>query len=174
MSMFSYFWNNPLIKVNKKEETLDPIELGDNIMGTGNSMDSWFTAYDNALLSGSTYAGDSLMSQEKELLNQFKHEYESEHQPSTAWDSDEEKEDDVWPGDKCEYICGCCEFDEDYVAKDKNGDVIDSFHCVHFHENEKERFKHLKKAKRLIKNSKSWKTIVRQLKKIKKLKSLLA
>lgn len=173
MSMFSYIWNNPLIKINKKEECFDPIELGTPAMGGSDNLESCFTAYDNALLSGSRYTGDTLMSQEKELLNKFKHEYQS-HTHTSHCDAEDDKAGEVCEGDNCEYICGCCEFEENWFAKDKNGDVIDRFHCVHFHENEKERFRHLKKAKKIIENWKSWKTIVRQVKKIKKLKNLIS
>lgn len=113
------------------------------------------------------------MSKEKELLDKFKSEYKDHHH-SHQCDTSEEGDEEQCGGDNCEYICGCCEFDEDYIARDKNGDVIDRYHCVHAHKNDKERFRHLKKAKKIIENCKSWKTIVKQLKKIKKLKNLIA
>ena len=170
--MFTYFWENPLISVNQKTEKFDPISLGDNALSSSDTCDSCVGVYDNALLSGSKFTGDTLMSQEKELLAKFKLEYQS-HDHTHNCETEEVKEEDEWSGEACEYICGCCEFDEDTVAKDKNGDVIDRFHCVHFHKNEQERFRHLKKAKNIIKNCKSWRTIVRQLKKVKKLRNLL-
>lgn len=57
-------------------------------------MDSCFTTYDNALLSGSTYTGDALMSQEKKLLNRFKDEYQS-HNHSTQCEPEDDKMDEA-------------------------------------------------------------------------------
>lgn len=156
--------------MKQHEENLDPINLGDSALAT--SDDHWFGAYDNVILSGSKYTGDSLLNKEKELLAKFKHQYQS-HDHSHNCTIDDEMQGDEWRGVNCEYICGCYEFEEDWNNVDKNGDVIDQFHWVHFHKKEQEHFRHLKKAKRIIQNCKSWKTIVSQLKKIKKLKNLL-
>lgn len=172
--MISYLWKHPLIKISQKEETFDPIELGDSALSASkDDWDSWLSIYDNALLSGSKLTGDSLMSQETELLDKFKDAYAS-HDHSHQCDTDEESPKEEWAGENWEYIWGCCEFDDDWIARNNNGDVIDRFHWVHYHDSEKEWFKHLKKAKKKIQNWKSFKAIVRQLKKIKKLKNLLS
>lgn len=173
MSMFNYFWKTPLIKISNKEEMLDPLELGDSALASKDEWERGFSLYDNALLSGSKMTGDSLMSKEKELLDKYKDEFAS-HDHSHHWCTEEEAPEEVWTGDNWEYIWGCWEFEEDWVAWDINGDVIDRYHCVHFHKNKQGRFKHFKKAKKVIKNWKSYKAIVRQLKKIKKLKNLLS
>lgn len=172
MSVFSYFWENPLIKVNKKEENFDPIQLGDSVFDTNNDCEDGFSTYDNVLLSGSEFTSNNLMSKEKKLLDQFKTNYQNHDHSQNCKLSDDEEED-ICGEENCDYIWGCLEFNEDGVALDKNGDVIDRYHCVHFHKNEMERFKHLRRAKKIIQDCKSWKSIVKQLKKLKKLKKLI-
>lgn len=125
--MLNYLWKNPLIKISQKEETLDPIELGDSALSTSDDCENCMSTYDNVLLSGSKLTQDSLMSKEKELLDKFKSDYAG-HDHSHQCDSDTEGAEEECVGENCEYICGCCEFDEDCVARDNNGDVIDRFH----------------------------------------------
>lgn len=173
VSVLNYLWKNPLIKISQKEETLDPMDLGDSALSAKDDWDSCMSTYDNVLLSGSKLTQDSLMTQETELLNKFKNDYKGQTHAHTCDSDSDNPEEEEWQGENCEYICGCCEFEEG-VARDNNGDVIDRFHWVHYHKNEQERFRHLKRVKKMITDWKSYKNIVRQLKKIKKLKNLLS
>lgn len=171
--LFSTILNKTMIKVEKHDDfwsdeamalfapdDFDAIDLGP----------SWTDDYDKMLFSGSTYTGDKLMSMETETLDKFKWNFQ-EHDHDDHWETDQKTSDvNVCLGDACQHIWGCCEFEDNAVARDKNGDVIDRFHWIHFHKNEKERFRHLKKAKKYVENWKSYKAIVGQLQKIKALK----
>jgi hypothetical protein len=172
MSMLSDFWKNPIIKINKKNESCPQVKLGESTLKWSSDEDTWFSTYENVLLSGSAYTGDKLMSQEKMILDKIKKNFKS-HEHTHMCETDEEKEDKACDGDKWEQVWGCTEL-EDSLVTEKVDDVIDRLHWIHIHKMENERFRHFKKAKELIQNCRSWKAILRQLKKIKKLKNLLA
>ena len=170
--MFSRIWNKPIIKVDKQGEICpenfeEPLPEDFESFQLG---DTPTEDYDQMLFSGSCFTGNKLINKENEVLDKYKCDYQTHNHDDLCETHDKPINDDKWAGDYCEEIWGCWEFEDNAVVRDKNGDVIDRFHCIHFHKNQKERFGHLKKAKKMIESCSSYQTVVKQLKKIKNLR----
>lgn len=171
--MISNIWKTPLIKIDKDDQFANPeneeLPLPEYEFEQVNMGDSWNDGYDNMLFSGSHFTGDKLINKENEVLDKYKWEFKS-HDHNDEWQTEHKKTDvSVCGGDAWEHIWGCCEFETDAIVRDKKGDVIDRFHCIHFHQKEKDKFRHFIKARKLIEECSSYQVVVKQLKKIQEL-----